>query len=103
MNTKNRTTPMRALIAALLAGGALIGATNASAQQAAPFALRADMNSADYGNAHLMPVGLQLSIGWHNDRYWDGHRYWAHDEWMHRHPPDPGPPPYRDHRPPPRY
>ncbi|SAL17880.1 hypothetical protein [Caballeronia humi] len=24
--------------------------------------------------------------GWHGDRYYDGHRYWARSEWERRHP-----------------
>jgi len=100
MNTKKPTTALRTLVGALIAGGALIGAANASAQQAQPFALRADASAPGYGDAHMMPVGVQLSIGWHDNRYWDGHRYWDHDEWMHHHPHDPGPARYHrdDHR-----
>jgi hypothetical protein len=26
-------------------------------------------------------------IGWHGDRYWDGRRYWARDDWYRHHPP----------------
>ncbi|MFP6561577.1 hypothetical protein WJ542_25190 [Paraburkholderia sp. B3] len=101
MNTKSWKTPARAIAAALIAGGALMGATSAFAQSA-PFALRAD-SQPQYGEPHMMPVDVQVSIGWHGDRYWDGHRYWEHDEWMHHHPHDPGPPHYHedDHRPPP--
>ncbi|HKT98405.1 MAG TPA: hypothetical protein VJS30_18035 [Paraburkholderia sp.] len=108
MNTKSWKTPARALAAALLAGGALMGASSAFAQSA-PFALRAD-SAPQYGQAHMVPVDVQLSIGWHDNRYWDGHRYWERDEWMHHHPHDPGPPGwhgdrrdmrYDDHRPPP--
>lgn len=102
MNTKKPTSALRVVAAALIAGGALIGAATASAQQAEPYMLRADTSAPGYGEAHLMPVGVQLSIGWHDNRYWDGHRYWDHDEWMHHHPHDPGPPHGRDHdRPPP--
>ncbi|HTH59030.1 MAG TPA: hypothetical protein VL689_02605 [Paraburkholderia sp.] len=105
--TKNPTSALRALVGALIAGGALVGAANASAEQMEPsYMLRAETNAPRYGDAHLMPVGVQLSIGWHDNRYWDGHRYWEHDEWMHHHPHDPGPPRYRDHddhRPPQRY
>jgi hypothetical protein len=32
------------------------------------------------------PVGI--TVGWHGDQYYDGHRYWAHDDWMHDHPHD---------------
>jgi len=102
MNTKNWKTPARTLAAALIAGGALLGASSAFAQSS-PFLLHAD-SQPQYGEGHFMPVGVQLSIGWHDNRYWDGHRYWDHDEWMHRHPHDPGPDHYRghdDHRPPP--
>lgn len=104
MNMKKPTTALRTAVAALIAGGALIGAASVSAQEAHPFMLRADTSAPAYGDAHMMPVGVQLSIGWHDNRYWDGHRYWERDEWMHRHPHDQGPPHWRDrddHRPPP--
>jgi hypothetical protein len=29
-------------------------------------------------------------IGWHGDRYWDGRRYWARDDWYRHHPPGRG-------------
>jgi len=100
MNTKKTTFTLRTLVGAVLAGGALIGAASASAQQAEPYALRADAVQSGYGDAHLMPVGVQLSIGWHDNRYWDGHRYWERDEWMRHHPHDHGPDHFRhdDHR-----
>ena len=107
MKMNKPTFTLRTLVTAVLAGGALIGAASASAQQAEPYALRADAVQPGYGDAHLMPVGVQLSIGWHDNRYWDGHRYWEHDEWMHHHPHDPGPGHFRgredDHRPPRHY
>ena len=96
MNTKKPTSALRTLVGALLAGGALIGAANASAQTH-PFMLHADSAAPGYGGAHLMPVGVELSIGWHDNRYWDGHRYWERQEWMRHHPRDPGPPHWRDH------
>ena len=34
------------------------------------------------------PVGV--AIGWHGDQYYDGHRYWARDDWMRTHPRDRG-------------
>jgi hypothetical protein len=106
MNVNSWKTPARALAAALIAGGTLMGATSAFAQSS-PYMLRAGSQApgvhAQYGEAHLVPVDLQLSIGWHDNRYWDGHRYWEHDEWMRHHPHDPGPRHWndRDHRPPP--
>jgi hypothetical protein len=38
-----------------------------------------------------------VKVGWHGDRYWDGHRYWAREEWEHHHAPHhmPPPPPHR--------
>jgi hypothetical protein len=48
----------------------------------------------------MMPVGVSIDIGWHGDRYYDGHRYWDHDEWMHNHPHDRDPRHHDDHRPP---
>ncbi|MEM5421370.1 hypothetical protein [Paraburkholderia ferrariae] len=101
MNTKSWKTPARAIAAALIAGGALMGASSAFAQSA-PYGLRAE-SAPQYGQPRMMPVDAHVSIGWHENRYYDGHRYWEHDEWMHHHPHDPGPPRYRedDHRPPP--
>jgi hypothetical protein len=93
MKALNKTS--RSIVAAVLAGGALLGATSAFAQHAPV-----------YGQSHLMPVVVQINIGWHGDRYWDGHRYWAHDDWMRRHPHDRDPYHDRDHGhrpPPPRY
>jgi hypothetical protein len=65
-----RTVFSRTVLAVLLACGAWMGAGAAFAQEAPP----------------LIPVGVNITIGMHGDRYWDGHRYWAHDEWMRRHP-----------------
>jgi hypothetical protein len=28
----------------------------------------------------------QITIGWHGDRYYDGHRYWERREWEAQHP-----------------
>lgn len=91
MKTRNRIS--QTIIAAAVAGSALLAAGSAFAQAGPPPAM--------YDQARMIPVGVQINIGWHGDRYWDGHRYWAHDEWMHRHPHDPGP--RHDHRPPPHY
>ncbi|PLZ02965.1 hypothetical protein CY652_08610 [Burkholderia sp. WAC0059] len=99
MKTRSWNKPTRAIVTALLASGALLGAGSAFAQ-AQPYALTTDTSEA-VGEAHLLPVDLHVSIGWHGNRYWDGHRYWAHDDWMHRHPHDPGPPRGRDDRRPP--
>ncbi|HVE07129.1 MAG TPA: hypothetical protein VNE00_07745 [Paraburkholderia sp.] len=74
----------RTLIATLVAGGALLGAGSAFAQ------------TVVYGEPQMIPVGINVTIGWHGDRYWDGHRYWAHDEWMHHHPHDYDPHHHRD-------
>ncbi|WP_367277756.1 hypothetical protein [Paraburkholderia sp.] len=97
-------TPARALVTAMIAGGALVGATSAFAQSG-PYIPRADSHP-QYSEAHMIPVDVRMSIGWHDNRYWDGHRYWEHDEWMHHHPRDPGPPHRHDDRrmpPPQRY
>ncbi|MFX1674589.1 hypothetical protein PWR63_20345 [Paraburkholderia sp. A2WS-5] len=99
MNTTRWKTPARVLAAALLAGGALMSASSAFAQYA-----------PHHDGPRMVPVDARVSIGWHEDRYWDGHRYWERDAWMHHHPHDPGPPGwhgdrhemrYDDHRPPP--
>ncbi len=33
-----------------------------------------------------------IVIGWHGDRYYDGHRYWDRDDWYRHHPNN-----YHDH------
>ncbi|WP_421042710.1 hypothetical protein [Paraburkholderia sp. A2RI-6] len=70
--------PARVLAAALLAGGALMSASSAFAQYA-----------PHHDGPRMVPVDARVSIGWHEDRYWDGHRYWERDAWMHHHPHDP--------------
>jgi len=29
---------------------------------------------------------VSVSIGWHGNNYWDGHRYWTRQEWQAHHP-----------------
>jgi hypothetical protein len=68
----------RTAVAAVLAAGACL-ATGAAFAQEGPA-------PAPYDQARLIPVDVNISIGMHGGRYWDGHRYWAHDEWAHGHP-----------------
>ncbi|MEX3894970.1 hypothetical protein FSB08_07625 [Paraburkholderia sp. JPY432] len=93
----------RSLIATLLAGGALVAAGSAFAQDRVIVEQRPA--PVVYDQPHMMPAGVSIDIGWHGDRYWDGHRYWAHDDWMRRHPRDYDPHHrdgyHDDHRPPP--
>jgi hypothetical protein len=86
MKALNKTS--RTLIATLIAGGALLGASSAFAQTV-------------YGQPQMIPVvGVSINVGWQPDgRYWDGHHYYSHDDWMHRHPHAHDP--YHGHRPPP--
>lgn len=98
---KSSTKTMRAVLATLVAGGALITASSAFAQ-ADRMVISAPGPVVTYEQPHMMPVGVQIDIGWHGDRYWDGHRYWAHDDWMRHHPHDFDPHHHDDdHRPPP--
>lgn len=95
---KHSNNKLSSLFIALVAGGALFGASSAFAQYAP------DRASHGYPQARLIPVDVNVSIGWHGDRYWDGRRYWEHDEWMHHHPHDHDPHRYYrddDHRRPP--
>ncbi|MBB5403996.1 hypothetical protein [Paraburkholderia youngii] len=93
----------RSLIATLLAGGALVAAGSAFAQDRVIVEHRPA--PVVYDQPHMMPAGVSINIGWHGDRYWDGHRYLAHDDWMRRHPRDYDPHhrggDHDDHRPPP--
>ncbi|MDH6151559.1 MULTISPECIES: hypothetical protein [Paraburkholderia] len=99
---KNFGKASRSLIATLLAGGALVAAGSAFAQDRV--IVEHGPAPVVYGQPHMMPVGVSINIGWHGDRYWDGHRYWEHDEWMRHHPHDYDPHhrggDRNDHRPP---
>ncbi len=93
---KVRSVFSRTAVAAVLATGACLVTGTAFAQE----------GPAPYDQARLIPVAVTISIGMHGDRYWDGHRYWQRDEWMHGHPHDRDPwghgpvrrpPPHDDH------
>ncbi|SIT45818.1 conserved exported hypothetical protein [Paraburkholderia ribeironis] len=92
MKTFNKTS--RSVIATLLAGGALLAAGSAFAQERV--IIENGHGPAVYGQPHMTPVSND--IGWHGDRYYDGHRYWEHDEWMRHHPHDRDPRRHDDHR-----
>jgi hypothetical protein len=97
MKTLNKTS--RSIIATLLAGGALLATGSAFAQERV---VEYGPGPAVYGQPHMTPVDVHINIGWHGDRYYDGHRYWEHDEWMRHHPHDYDPHHHDDdHRPPP--
>ncbi|MGU7774469.1 hypothetical protein ACV229_30360 [Burkholderia sp. MR1-5-21] len=70
----------RAAWVALIAGSAWLTAGPAIAQEGS--------RPEPYGQVQRMPADVNVTIGMHGDRYWDGHRYWRHDEWAHRHPHD---------------
>ena len=38
-----------------------------------------------YAPAPVYYGGPSIVIGWHNDRYWDGRRWWGRDEWYRHH------------------
>ncbi|TAL53175.1 hypothetical protein [Pandoraea sp.] len=79
----------RSIIAAALAGGALVAAGSSQAYEGPALAV--------YGQPRLMPVDVSITIGLHGDRYWDGHRYWDRDDWIRHHPHDRDP--WRHRRP----
>ncbi|WP_255580680.1 hypothetical protein [Caballeronia sp. dw_276] len=88
----------RTIIAAMLAGGALMTATAAFAQVDNGM-IHGPAVQQNYGEPHMMKTAVVINLGWHGDRYWDGHRYWQRDEWMRHHPHDAGPrhaPPHAD-------
>ncbi|HZZ11211.1 MAG TPA: hypothetical protein VFE79_11025 [Paraburkholderia sp.] len=98
MKTFNKTS--RSILATLLTGGALLAAGSAMAQER----VVVENGPGAYGQPHMMPVGVSINVGWHGDRYYDGHRYWAHDDWMRHHPHDNDPHHHGDdHRPGERY
>ncbi|KVD80447.1 hypothetical protein [Burkholderia ubonensis] len=73
-----RSIISHAALAAAMAGGVSLSAGTAIAQEGpAP---------GTYGQAHSIPAAdVNITIGMHGDRYWDGHRYWRHEEWVHEH------------------
>jgi hypothetical protein len=85
---KNMNTS-RSIIAALVAGGALLTGSTAFAQVDNGM-IQGYAPQQGYEQRHMVSTAVVISLGWHDDRYWDGHRYWSHDEWMHHHPRDPG-------------
>jgi hypothetical protein len=92
----------RTIIAALLAGGALLTGTTAFAQvnQVDSAMIHGPALGQNYAQPHMMQTAVVINLGWHGDRYWDGHRYWQRDEWTRHHPHDAGPahrsPPHAD-------
>ena len=43
--------------------------------------------AAQPGYAQPGVAVVDVNVGWHGDRYWDGRRYWGRDEWNRSHPP----------------
>lgn len=99
MKAFNKTS--RSIIATLIAGGALLAGGSAFAQQRGFD--EHDHGLVANGQPHMVPTGVSINVGWHGDRYYDGHRYWGHDEWMRNHPHDRDPHRHDDHREPHRY
>ena len=78
---KPKTIATRRILATLVAGSTLVAASAAFAQAYAP--------QPRYEERDPAPgAGVSVTTGMHGDRYWDGHRYWEHDAWRHRHPRD---------------
>jgi hypothetical protein len=65
MKTLNKTS--RTILAALVAGGALLTAGSAFAQ-ADRVVISAPGPVATYDQPRMIPVGVQIDIGWHGDR-----------------------------------
>lgn len=93
MKTSNKIP--RVVLATLVASAAIVATGSAWAQS--DRVIVRDGAPGEYVQSHMMPVGVSINIGWHGDRYYDGHRYWAHDDWMRHHPHDAGPRGYHDH------
>ncbi|RQR34944.1 hypothetical protein DIE23_10200 [Burkholderia sp. Bp9143] len=85
---KPMTMAIRRILPTLVAGGTLVAASAAFAQvYVAP--------QPAYEERPAPAADVSITIGMHGDRYWDGHRYWEHDAWMHRHPRERDP--WREH------
>jgi hypothetical protein len=82
MKTWNK--PSRSILATLVAGAALLTTGTAFAQSER--VIVSGGPAVVYEQPQMIPVGVNIVVGWHGDQYYDGHRYWAHDDWMRRHP-----------------
>jgi hypothetical protein len=80
----------RSIIAAVIAGGALLSGSTAFAQVDNGM-IHGYAPQQGYERPQMIRTAVVINIGWYGDRYWDGHRYWAHDDWMRHHPHDSGP------------
>jgi hypothetical protein len=86
----------RSILAAVIAGGALLTGSTAFAQVDSAM-IHGPAMQRDYAQPHMVNAAVVINLGWHGDRYWDGHRYWARDDWMRDHPHDHGPYHHHDH------
>jgi len=86
-----KTTSHRLLATAILAA---LGITASSAAMAhVDVGLNVGLPVAVVAPApvYVQPVNaVVVTPGWYGDRYYDGHRYWAHDEWIRNHHDDRG-------------
>ena len=87
ITTRHVMNPMRSVLMMLVTGTALVTGSAAFAQVYVAPQPRYEEPAPD----------VAITPGWHGDRYWDGHRYWEHDEWMHRHPRERDPRSDREH------
>lgn len=89
-----KTTPNRVFVTALVAGLGIAASSAAMAHVNVNVGLPVAVVAP--APVYVQPVStVVMAPGWHGDRYYDGHRYWAHDEWVRNHHDDRG---WRGHR-----
>jgi hypothetical protein len=88
MKTENKMSKTKlSILAATLLTIAGAGFSGAAMAQQGPY-------NNGYNGAYMRPAAIVITEGWHQDRYWDGHRYWARRDWERRH----HEPEHNDHR-----
>lgn len=70
---------MKSTLLAVLAAALGMGMVNVAN------AAHTDVNVSIGAPGPVVVAPAPVVVGWHDDRYWDGHRYWARRDWVMRH------------------
>jgi len=82
-----KNTSRRLLVTAIVAGLGIGASSAAMARVDVGVNLGLPVAVLEPAPVYAQPVStVVVTTGWHGDRYYDGHRYWARNEWTHNHP-----------------
>jgi hypothetical protein len=86
-----KTAHHRLLVSTIVAASGIAASSTAMAHVDIGVNLGLPVAVAAPAPVYVQPVStVVIAPGWYGDRYYDSHRYWAHDEWMRHHPNDRG-------------